>query len=211
MGISIPLVPFSFVMNQEIIENYLVGFDEINKLTLTSYRLAQDEDDAQQRAARIADDMLSSLILAYTAGIKAADMMLAFDLDVEIDAMNAAIYDVIDGKTFEQRVLDHVLADDVQALTALAESEYHRVYNAGIYDGGQQYKKNRGWGVKRLWITMKDDAVRKTHKYLEGMTVDIGEEFFTIDGDHAKHPGGFKKVENNARCRCITELIPEEA
>lgn len=35
----------------------------------------------------------------------------------------------------------------------------------------------------------KDNLVRETHKYLEGQSVPLEEEFFTYDGDHAPYPG----------------------
>jgi hypothetical protein len=57
---------------------------------------------------------------------------------------------------------------------------------------------------------MMDEKVRDTHKYLEGMTVALDEEFYTYDGDHAPAPHGFTKVENNANCRCVVTLKLDE-
>jgi hypothetical protein len=48
-----------------------------------------------------------------------------------------------------------------------------------------------------------DNRVRDTHFYLEGMTVDINDKFYTYDGDSAYRPGGFEKAENNCGCRCL--------
>ena len=39
-----------------------------------------------------------------------------------------------------------------------------------------------------------DDKVRETHRYLEGASVSLDEEFWTFDGDHAAYPGGVTKA-----------------
>lgn len=109
-------------------------------------------------------------------------------------------------KTFEDRVADHVLTGDLQGLQTLAESEFHRVYNAAVLDGGHQYQSSVGYGVTKNWYTVMDDKVRETHRYLEGASVSLDEEFWTFDGDHAAYPGGFTKAENNVNCRCTVEL-----
>lgn len=149
---------------------------------------------------------LSLLINAYRKGVQAASEMLAYDLTVDVRSMDEVIYLVIDGKTFEDRVADHVLSGDLQGLQTLAESEFHRVYNAAVLDGGHQYQSSVGYGVTKNWYTVMDDKVRETHRYLEGASVSLDEEFWTFDGDHAAYPGGFTKAENNVNCRCTVEL-----
>ena len=197
---------------EEIIKQYLVGFDEINQMISTSYRLAVTElDDVQDQVAQIIDDLLSMLILAYNAGMDATAQNLAADLSVDLDALEDALYTSIDGKTFEQRVQEYVLAQDMAGLSVVAASEYHRLYNAGAYDGAQQFVRTQGLGIIKRWVTVRDDRVRETHRYLEGMSVDVDEEFYTSDGDHAPYPGAFRKAKNNVGCRCIVIYDPEEA
>ena len=181
---------------EDVISQYTTAFDELNVLTTGSFKLAGGEVNI------VADDVLSFLIKAYTLGIEHAALMLAHDLSVDVDSMRAAIYKVIEGKTFEDRVADHVLNNDSTALVILVESEFHRVYNAAIQDGGQDFVENGDFGATKTWYTVRDDRVRETHDYLDGQSVPIEEEFFTFDGDHAPHPGGFTKVENNVGCRC---------
>ena len=197
---------------EEIIKQYLVGFDEINQMISTSYRLAVTElDDVQDQVAQIIDDLLSMLILAYNAGMDATAQNLAADLSVDLDALEDALYTSIDGKTFEQRVQEYVLAQDMAGLSVVAASEYHRLYNAGAYEGAQQFVRTQGLGITKRWVTVRDDRVRETHRYLEGMSVDVDEEFYTSDGDHAPYPGAFRKAKNNVGCRCIVIYDPEEA
>lgn len=204
------IVPFSFEEKpmDEVISSYLTALDELNVLTTTSYRMAGD--DLAARLNQITDDILSFLINGYTLGIQAAASMLTTELDVNVEQMEQAIYLVIEGKTFADRIADHVADNDLSGLIALVESEYHRVYNAAVQDGATDYVNNGGFGVTKNWYTVKDGKVRETHKYLEGQSVPLEEEFYTYDGDHAPYPGRFTKAENNVNCRCIVKLTTDE-
>lgn len=181
---------------------YITAFDELNILTSTSYYSASGKD-ITSKVTQIADDVLSLLIRAYQQGIKATADMLTYDLTVDIDYMEEAIYEVIDGKTFEDRIADHVKAGDLSGLQTLVESEYHRVFNTAEEDGANEFQSEKGLNVSKKWVTVRDELVRDTHKYLEGMRVALNEEFYTFDGDHASRPGEFTKVENNVNCRCV--------
>lgn len=192
----------------EVVSSYTLALDELNILTATSYYTADGELSA--RIDQITDDLLSFLINAYTLGTNNASIMLGYDLSVNIAKMQEAIYLVIDGKTFEDRVVDHLLEDDLAGLQTLAESEFHRVYNAAVVDGGWQYVDAGNFGVTKTWGTMMDEKVRETHSYLESVSVPLEEEFFTFDGDHAPYPGLFTRVENNANCRCFVTLKPSD-
>lgn len=181
---------------------YITAFDELNILTSTSYYSASGKD-MTSKVTQIADDVLSLLIRAYQQGIKATADMLTYDLTVDIDYMEEAIYEVIDGKTFEDRIADHVKAGDLSGLQTLVESEYHRVFNTAEEDGANEFQLTKGLAVSKKWVTVRDELVRDTHKYLEGMRVALDEEFYTFDGDHASRPGEFTKAENNVNCRCV--------
>lgn len=186
----------------EVITSYLLAMDELNVLTAISYYLA-DGEDLQVKIAQIVDDVLSLLIKAYRMGIEHASIMLAYDCTVNTDKMEEAIYWVIDGKDFTDRIADHVMAGNLGALQSLVESEYHRVYNTAVADGVQEFIDQGNFGTVKVWHTMGDEKVRDTHVYLDGKQVDVEDEFYTYDGDHTPFPGKFTRVGNNANCRCI--------
>ena len=192
----------------KVVSSYLTALDELNVLTTTSYRMASG--DLAARINQITEDILSFLINAYVQGIEAAAIMLDSELEVSVEQMERAIYQIIEGKTFADRIVDHMMVDDLAGLVVLVESEYHRVYNAAVQDGATDYVNNGGFGVTKDWYTVKDDKVRETHKYLEGQSVPLEAEFFTFDGDHAPYPGQFTKAENNVGCRCIVRLTTDE-
>lgn len=189
---------------ETVISSYTSALDELNLLMATSYYTATGDDT--ERAKRIADDLFSLLVNAYRLGTFNASAMLETELTVNVDEMEEAIFASIDGKTFEDRVADHVRSNSLGRLETLAESEFHRVYNQAVENGGQEFARRGNPNVTKTWYTVRDEKVRETHDYLEGVSVRMGEDFYTFDGDHAAYPGGFQKVENNANCRCIVIL-----
>lgn len=191
----------------EVITSYLLAMDELNVLTATSYYLA-DGEDLQAKIAQIVDDVLSLLIRAYRLGIAHASIMLGVDQEVDVKKMEEAIYWVIEGKDFTDRVADHVTTQDLAGLQNLVESEFHRVYETAIQDAAEDFVAYGDFGAEKTWVTVGDEKVRATHLYLDGRTVPVEEDFYTFDGDHAAYPGGFSKPENNVNCRCTVRLTP---
>ena len=104
---------------EQVISRYALAFDELNILMATSFYTAAG--GISERVKQIADDLLSFLINGYSLGVKNAGIMLDSELTVDVDAMEDAIYLMIDGKTFEDRVADHVRVNDLTGLQNLAE------------------------------------------------------------------------------------------
>ncbi len=179
-------------------------YEEIRAMISASYKTAA----GSERRRQVIDDILALLTLAYRDGVQAAGEMLDFSPDAFPREMEEAIYHLIDGKTFADRAADHIEAENEAELQTLAASEYHRVYNAAIQDGGNQYAKKTGQEVSKVWYTMMDDKVRDSHAYLNWMQVGLNEAFFTWDGDSALYPGDFALAENNCGCRCFVLLRP---
>ena len=184
-------------------KRYVLAFDEINSLTKASFKASSGDPE------KVADDMLSFLINAYVLGNTNVNEMLQASVMIDTNQMRQAIYENIGGKTFEDRIRDHMEVDDLVGLCILAESEFHRVYNAGAEDTAMTtastVKSETGVVpvIYKEWLTRLDDRVRNTHDYLEGTRVPLGEDFYTYDGDHAPYPGAFDRAENNVNCRCI--------
>lgn len=192
-----------FYLYGDDMEDYILAFDEINALTAYSYQsLLEDGKDA----SAVVDDVLSILISAYTLGTKDAGNMLNHTIPVDVDSMYEVIFLVIEGETFEDRVMNHIRDNDLRGLQVLVESEFHRVYNASIETGAKWYESDTKTSVTKSWITVGDARVRETHSYLEGASVGLDEHFYTFDGDHAAYPGGFTKASNNVNCRCVIKV-----
>lgn len=72
----------------------------------------------------------------------------------------------------------------------------------GAYDRAVSYSEETGLVPHKVWQTMRDDRVRDTHQYIEGVEVPIDAWFYTYDSDMARFPGDFELPENNCNCRC---------
>jgi hypothetical protein len=104
----------------------------------------------------------------------------------------------ISGKTWRERVEEYFAnGGSVDDLIRIAETETHRDANESALNTAR-----RAGAKTKTWVTMADEKVRDTHQYLELMTVDIDEDFYTYDGDHASAPGMFELAQNNVNCRC---------
>ncbi len=186
-------------------DDYILAFDEINKLIDTSFENAADLT-GESRKKKIEHDVLEILVYAYYAGVQAAGEMLKKDLDIDRNDMMEVIYLTIDGKDWEDRLAVHISVGDRGSARVLILSEYHRIWNGGVMHGAQQYHQSTGASVWKTWNTMLDNKVRDTHWYLEGNTVPLRSFFRTYDGDYALYPGNFQSAENNVNCRCFITL-----
>ena len=165
-------------------EAYQLKFDEINALGLSD----KSRDEAE-------DAMVQLLAEAYYLGLHEAEMMLFREIDAELDELEDILWTEIDGKTFVDRLDEH-LANGT-SIETLARSEFHRVYNAALFAAGK-----RGGATTKTWVTMGDWRVRETHDSLEGATVGIDDYFYSFSGDKALRPGGFATAAENSNCRC---------
>lgn len=184
------------------IANYLAAFDELNTLISFSFRESAGKDP-EERIRIIIDDLLTFLILAYQEGIQTVSEMLDTEIKVDIQKMNNAIYQKVGGEDFADRVRKYVLADDLEAIRKVAETERHRIHQTAMDDGAESVEESEKVTITKTWLTVGDDKVRDTHAYLDNMETGLHENFYTYDGDFARFPGDFEKAENNVNCRCI--------
>lgn len=201
------------------VQKWIATFDELHRIVEVSLEQAineaSDGDEKPQRiVSRVSDDLLAFLIDAYELGCKSAGEMLGIESDSitpDVKRMRETIYKTIEGKTFEDRVRDHVVKNDPNGLKTLAESEYHRVFADAQQTTAEGIADSKKLSVTKTWRTQGDERVRDTHEYLENMQVQLNDRFYTYDGDSALTPGGFKNVENNANCRCWLEFTGRES
>lgn len=152
-------------------------------------------------------DMIENiLVTAYVRGHKAAMEDIAVD-DEELeylifDALMNAVNMPVAGQTWKDRVSEYLRTGDTHGIETVLETEYHRVWNTGGWDGIQEYVTRTGNPVGKRWNTMLDPLVRDTHEYLEGDVVPLDARFYTFDGDSARFPGDFANAQNNVNCRC---------
>ena len=191
-------------------------------------------EERKRRKPYIIDEILDMLIIAYLFGNEAGNTMLygteAVDvlpdgqispepnriIDVDPDDMNRAVFKVVAGKNWEQRITEYLDDENgtVDDVIRVVDTDMNRIYNDSILNVGEradaeddaedsgQVKPN----VMKTWVTMADDRVRDQHSYLEGMTIPVGRRFYTYTGDSARYPGDFSDPNNNCNCRCRVSL-----
>jgi hypothetical protein len=109
-----------------------------------------------------------------------------------------------------------ILLNDLKELTGMnfnkpfliLATESHRMINEVKLEFAEEYSKRTGKRLVKKWYTMRDNAVRDTHKKLNGAIVGLN-ELFETDGDSAIAPGLFSSPANNINCRCFIVLLEE--
>lgn len=187
------------------------------------------EERKRRKKDRI-DEILEMLIMAYMYGNEAANTMLYGSdvvdqivpeqegpnrvIDIDTDDMNRAVFKIIAGKNWEQRISEYYDSDSgtIDDIIRVVDTDMNRVYNDSILNVGERAEEEEPEdgapkpGVMKTWVTMADDRVRETHQSIEGVTIPIDKRFYTIDGDSARYPGDFSLPQNVVGCRCRIEL-----
>ena len=179
----------------------ILPFDELN-LFNSEIRERFGNEPLQKRDKREEDDIIDELLdlflLAYAMGNSVTNDNLSSDYAPSVDDVMKVVDAKVAGKTWRERVEDYFANGGTgEDIARIADTETHRIANTAALNTAKYA------GAKtKTWATMLDERVRSTHDYLEGMTVDIDEDFYTYDGDHASAPGLFELAENNVNCRC---------
>lgn len=184
-------------------------FDELNNLEASVEELVQnvdsikDEPNRAMMGAEIEDDIEELLIMAYVMGCDYANRVLDTEVERDVSKMSSVINEPIEGKTWKDRVREHIAEGDFGMIETVIRTESDRVYNEAVEETAEETELPN---VYKTWVTMHDDRVRDTHSYIEGLTIPLDKRFYTIDGDSALRPTGFTDARNNCGCRCKLRL-----
>ena len=180
----------------------ILPFDELNNLTEQIRERFGNEPLPTKNNKEIKEDVLDMLLdfflLAYAMGNTVTNDNLGANWIPSAEEALKTVNKVVAEKTWTQRVEDYFSNGGTgEDLIRIAETEMHRDANeSALLTARHAGAKNK------TWLTMADEKVRDSHQYLEMMTVDIDEDFYTYDGDHASAPGMFELAQNNVNCRC---------
>ncbi len=67
--------------------------------------------------------------------------------------------------------------------------------------GSMEAARQTGLNPMKVWVSSRDPRVRDTHKSVDGVTLEMNEEF-KVGMDSMMHPGGGSRAEENVHCRC---------
>ena len=184
-------------------------FDELNNLEasveelVTNVDSIKDEPNRAMMGAEIEDDIEELLIMAYVMGCDYANRVLDTEVERDVSKMSSVINEPVEGKTWKDRVREHIAEGDFGMIETVIRTESDRVYNEAVEETAEETELPN---VYKTWVTMHDDRVRDTHSYIEGLTIPLDKRFYTIDGDSALRPTGFTDAHNNIGCRCKLKL-----
>lgn len=172
---------------------------------------AGGQDERKRKKPYIIDEILDLLIMDYIFGNESGNEMLygptetedgevKRTVQIDIDDMNKAVFRVIAGKNWEQRISEYLDDENgtVDEIIRVVDTDMTRIYNDAILDVGERSEGN----IIKTWETVLDDRVRDTHMELQSVSVPINGRFHSFDGDSAKYPGDFTDPQNNINCRC---------
>ena len=161
---------------------------------------------SRQDCEDIIDELLDLFLLSYANGATATNTELGTAVMPPVDAVDAAVYAVVAGETWRDRVMGYYEnGGTLYDIQRIAETDATRIYNQGAVDA--VVANGLQGSTSKRWQTMEDERVRDSHSYLQGMVVPFDADFYTYDGDHAPFPGMFELPENSINCRCVVEII----
>ena len=188
------------------------------------------QEERKRRKPFIIDEILEMLIMAYMFGNEAANTMLYGSdvvdqtepeqegpnrvIDIDTDDMNRAVFKIIAGKNWEQRVSEYMDDENgtVDDIIRVVDTDMNRIYNDSILNVGERAEDEEPEEgepkptVMKTWQTVLDDRVRIGHEILEGVTIPVNKRFYSLGGDSARYPGDFTSPELNIGCRCRLKL-----
>lgn len=191
----------------------LLPFDELDNI-ITKYTMPFF-DIREQGKDEVIDEVYELLVLALVYGIDNVNEWLGVEVELPIETTESILFKPIDGMTWADRislyfdteedgkvVIGGQETDLTDAILKIAESETTRVFSESEQAAAEETTRQTGRATMKTWQTQKDERVRDTHRFLQGVTIPTDQRFWTIDGDSALTPGGFLLASNNCSCRC---------
>ena len=146
----------------------------------------------------IIDEMLDLYLLALANGVESVNEQFGLSIELSAETVESIINKKIEGATWKDRVWTWYEEGGTEAdIARIAETEAHRDGNTGAYETAIL-----AGATQKTWMCMMLPTSRDTHIYLDGTTVDMEDEFYTFEGNHAMFPGQFGVAEEDVNCLC---------
>lgn len=167
----------------------LLRVDELNTLR-------GDLERYKDNVGKLSEIMYDWLLLAYADGKTDVEEQLGRSSQVSVERIENVINQVIGGKNVYERIAEDMI-EDLQDLQMLYENERRRVYNAACYDTAKELQAQH-----KTWHCLMLPTSRDTHIYLDGVTKELDEEFYTYNGNSALYPKAFGEADEDINCLC---------
>ena len=177
----------------------ILPVDEINAL---EDRLAVHFENgrirSRQDAEDIIDELLDLFLLAYANGVESVNASMGTDIRRSSEAVEATVYEKIDGKTWVDRVWGYYdSGGTVYDIARIAATEAHRDANAAAYDAARE-----AGATRKVWHCMMMDTSRDDHIWLDGVSAPLDGYFYAPGGERTQYPGQWGVAEQDCNCMC---------
>lgn len=110
-----------------------------------------------------------------------------------------------DYKTTIDNVKERINVGKNKALQIVQEETHRASEDANLKV--MQYARDKGVVMKKRWLASLDQRTRKSHRFMDGQTVEVDEYFISKSGRKAQAPKKFGDPKEDMGCRCTTIAI----
>ena len=180
----------------------ILPMDEINAIEEKLKPHFEDDGKgkikSRQDAEEIIDELLDLFLLAYDNGVKSVNASMGANIRQSDETRDSVIYEMIDGKTWKDRVWDYYEnGGDVYDIARIASTEAHRDANEAAYDTAV-----RAGAKSKTWHCMMLPTSRDEHVWLDGVNAPIDGYFYDSTGARTQYPGQWGIPELDINCLC---------
>lgn len=177
----------------------ILPFDEINALEdKLTVHFENGRIKSKKDAEDIIDELLDLFLLAYMNGVESVNTSMGTNIRPSDETRDSVIYEMIDGKTWKDRVWDYYEnGGDVYDIARIAATEAHRDTNAAAYDTAV-----RAGAKSKTWHCMMLPTSRDEHIWLDGVSAPIDGYFYSSIGERTQYPGQWGIPEQDINCLC---------
>lgn len=176
----------------------MMPFDEISALTAEADRLkSPDRATKKDEVDKYIDEVTDLFVMSYVFGTNELNDELGTNIEPDLTEMRAVIEEKFDDKDYRDRIREYMESGTAYDIKRVVETDAHRVYNAAKFTGAK-----KSGAKKKTWNCMMLPTSRDSHVYLDGVTIPMDAEFYSINGGSTLYPGQWGIAEEDCNCVC---------
>src|SRR5699024_3033234 len=117
---------------------------------------------------------------------------------------------LIRGSSYQQmtRIIRNLVDFDANKARTVVATEAHRAQVIGRDMSARQASKYVN--IRKKWSSALDDRTRDAHQELDGVTIDLDDDFYSDAGGVGKMPGQMNNASDDINCRCSVLYVVDD-